>query len=90
MVLFKCPACKRFHKQNFEGDNREYICVDSKLSELEEQENMVKTTIYEGQGWNRNIFSTREDTFRDVTIIDAELLPHLNRHTGKKRGTYNY
>jgi len=78
-MIFKCPICKRFHAVR-PYDKRDYIC-DNASSQHKEFQDMEKN-IFTLNNWNFNKFSTKEDVYRDVTIINPNVLPEHNRYHG--------
>jgi len=89
MATFRCPICKRNHIIN-RGDDMDYIC-DNSSSQYKKFQNMETINALTANNWNFNKFSTKEDAYRDVTIIKpTPLIPGSSKELGGGRGSKNW
>jgi len=68
MATFKCPACKGLHSVPDRYGHKDFICPNS-LSQRKKFQNLRQSTLYTRDNWNFNEWSTREDSYRDVTVF---------------------
>ena len=80
MAVFKCPICGRFHAVR-EYDKTDYICTNS-IAQKRKFQDMLPEDLLSRRAWNFNKCSTREDEYRDVTIINIRTLSEINKHHG--------